>query len=523
MSSCRKIFLALFTLIFIPLSSCSFAYDYVEGDVVVVLKNSDSGTKITASSFSENGAGISAASSFAKSSGAALTRTYPALSQAGNKIFALIHSDDIDPEEYAKELLKKNPNVIAASPNYKVRAAVVPNDTYMSQLWGMNAINMPSAWDKETGSSTVYVAIIDSGIDWTNPDLAANTARDLGFTANGISSSQPGFDNYGHGTHVAGTIGAVSNNGMGVAGINWYVRMIPVKVLDSNGGGTTATVIDGMDYVASLMSEGYNVRALNLSLEAYIKMTPVHDNLIAYPMWRAFKAIDEYNDAVIVVAAGNQTVKIGEATTYTKREGGSVIFERGCYAYPSSFKGLNNMISVSAANQSGNVASYSNTNADISAPGGDYYIDRSIIISTWIQSDSGALFDNGISLWGEQGTSMAAPHVAGAAALLAAHDPDMTAYQIKQCILGSAASGAEGMLDVNAALDYQEYYGLSLASEGTEADGYEDWRDNDDPYEPYEPDDYGTDKKSSSGGCNFFMSGAFAVMILFAFKRKLNH
>ncbi|MBQ3693335.1 MAG: S8 family serine peptidase [Synergistaceae bacterium] len=519
MSSCRKIFLALFTLIFISLSSCSFAYDYVKGDVVVVLRNADSNSRLTASSFSENGAGISAASSFAKSSGAVLTRTYPALSQAGNNIFALIHSDDIDPEEYAKELLK-NPNVIAASPNYKVRAAVVPNDTYMSQLWGMTKINMPSAWDKETGSSTVYVAIIDSGIDWTNPDLAANTARDLGFTANGISSSQPGFDNYGHGTHVAGTIGAVSNNSAGVAGINWYVRMIPVKVLDSNGGGTTSTVIEGMDYVASLMSEGYNIRALNLSLEAYIKMTPVHDNLIVYPMWQAFKAIDEYNQAVIVVAAGNQTVKIGEPTTYTKREGGSVIFERGCYAYPSSFKGLNNMISVSAANQSGNVASYSNTNANISAPGGDYYTDRSIIISTWIQSDSGALFDNGISLWGEQGTSMAAPHVAGAAALLAAHDPDMTAYQIKQCILNSAASGAEGMLDVNAALDYQEYYGLSLASEGTESYGYEDWKDEPAPYDPDYDYDYGTDKKSSSGGCNGLTAGIFALIILCPIAKK---
>lgn len=516
--SLRKIFLFAFLIAAITCSAALADSTYTAGDVIVVLKSSG---QITASSSAVK----SAASGFAESNGVSLTRVYPALSKAGSEIFMLIHSDDINPEEYAKELLK-NPNVIAASPNTIVRAAVVPNDTYMEALWGMNTINMPSAWDKEKGSSTVYVAIIDSGIDWTNPDLTANTASNLGFTSSGITaSSYPGFDNYGHGTHVAGTIGAESNNGAGVAGINWYVRMIPVKVLDSNGNGTTNTVLEGMDYVANLMSEGYNIRAVNLSLEAYVKMTPEHDNLIVYPMWRAFKAVDEYNRAVIVVAAGNQSVAIGEEMTYTKRDDYGLVFERGSYAYPSSFRGLNNMISVSAANNSGNVASYSNTNADISAPGGDFYRDGSIILSTWIQNDSQALYDNGIAIWGEQGTSMAAPHVAGAAALLSAHDPDMTAYQIKQCILSTKASGAEGMLDVNAALDYQEYYGLSLASEGTEGYGYEDWTDETAPDDPNYDYDYGNNNGGggSSGGCNGFISGALAVMILAAFKWKSKH
>ncbi len=515
----RKKFILSF-LIMILSSAQTFAEStYVAGDVIVVLRSSG---QVTASSFSVS----STASSFAETNGASLKKIYPALSNAGSEIFALIHSDDIDPEEFSKMLLK-DPNVIAASPNQIVRAAVVPNDTSMSQLWGFEAINMPEAWDKEKGSSNVYVAVVDSGIDWTNPDLTANVASDLGFTAKGIAaSSYAGFDNYGHGSHVAGIIGAVSNNGEGVAGINWYIRMIPVKVLDSSGSGTTDTVFEGMNYVAQLMSEGYNIRGVNLSIETYIKMAPVHDNLIEFPMWRAFKAIDEYNQAVIVVAAGNQGVAVGEATTYTKRNSKGLIFEKDSYAYPASFKGLNNMISVSAINKNEDLASYSNYKADISAPGGD---SGGKILSTWIQN---SLFVNseGVSVNETYGTSMASPHVAGAAALLSANNPDMTAYQIKTCILESAASGGEGLLDVNAAIQYQEYYGTSLISKGTEGDAYSDWRgdsdnssNNNNKNNGYDDYDYNYDRSNSSGGsggCNGFMTGIFAVILLYPLARK---
>lgn len=515
----RRIFSLSLIIVTLSCSSSFAEKTYIAGDVMVVLRNSDSDIKVTASSFSSSeGIDSLIASEFAGVIGAVVTKTYPSLSELSNNVFALIHSDDINPEEYAKELLK-NPNVIAASPNYIVRAAVVPDDTHMSDLWGLNAINMPSAWEKETGSSSVYVAVIDSGIDWTNPDLSANVARSLGFTASGITSTQPGFDNYGHGTHVAGTIGAVGNNGAGITGINWDVQMIPVKILNNSGSGTTDTVIEGMNYVARLMSQGYNIRAVNLSLETYVKMTPVHDNLVSYPMWRAFKAIDEYNRAVIVVAAGNQGIAVGQATTYTKRNSsGGILFEPGCYAYPSSFVGLDNMISVSAANRSGTVASYSNTNADISAPGGDYITDGSMILSTWIQN-SGYVTDEGISLRNEQGTSMAAPHVSGTAALLSAHDPDMTAYQIKQCILGSAASGAEGMLDADAAIRYQEYYGLSLESESTENYAYRNWENYKEDYSYDNETSYG--KNGSSGGCNGFMTGALAIIFLYPIAKKI--
>ena len=520
MSKSGKILFSVFTVIFLSLSSCSFAYDYVKGDVIVVLRNPDSGVRITASSFGDNGAGISAASSFAKSAGASLTKTYPALSEADNSIFAMIHSDDIDPEAFTQELLK-NPDVVAASPNYIVKAAYVPNDTRYSELWGLEAIGMPRVWDTVQGSSNVYVAIIDSGIDWTNPELTDNVAIDLGFTASGIrASAYDGFDNYGHGTHVAGTIGAVGDNEVGIAGINWEVSMIPIKVLDATGSGTTDTVIEGMDYVRRLIRQGYNIRAINLSLEAYAPVRPTHDNLVIYPMWRAFKAVDEYNQAVIVVAAGNQGVAIGKATTYAKKD----VFDIGCYAYPASFKGLDNMISVSATGKKGNIATYSNTNADISAPGGDANGDGSTILSTWIQSSS-----NGISFAEAQGTSMAAPHVAGAVAILAAFDSTMTAYQIKQCILDSRVSSnsvdgaaADSGLNILEALEYEVDHGSRLPAENTENTNYDDWRSYSNNNNDNNNDNNNNNNNSSGGGggCNGFMNFAIALIFLCPIAKK---
>ena len=492
----KKIILAL---LIISLAIPAYAENYIAGDIVVVLKSSNS-----------DGAGTLKAASFAQTNGAMLTKIFPALSETNNEIFALIHSDDADPEELSRELLK-NPDVAAASPNYIVRAAVIPNDTRYSELWGMENINMPSAWDKETGSNNVYVAIVDTGIDWENPDLTANTASELGYNA--LNSSSSSRDDNGHGTHVAGTIGAVGNNDLGVTGVNWNVKMIPVKVLDGDGYGTIASVIGGLNYVANLMSQGYNVRAVNNSLETYAPVKPTYDNLVREPLWRAFKVIDEYNRAVIVVAAGNHKTAVGKPTTRTEQDSGGVLFYPNYYVYPASFTGLNNMLTVSACNQSGQVSTYSNTNADITAPGGDSSGDGSLILSTWPQT----LLNNilgGVSLNAIQGTSMATPHVAGAVALLAAHDNSMTAYQIKTCILESRNMNyAEGLLDVSAAIEYQETYSSSLQREGT--GGYDDWRN----YDANEDSNNGTGE-GSSGGCNGFTWGAFAIIMFCPLVKK---
>ena len=126
-------------------------------------------------------------------------------------------------------------------------------------------INAPEAWDIATGSSDVYVAIIDAGIDDTNPDLTDNVATEYG--TNTLNAGASARDDYGHGTHVAGIIGAKGNNGIGIAGINWNVKMISIKALNSSGDGSFQSVISAINYVVGLLNRGVNVRAVNMSME----------------------------------------------------------------------------------------------------------------------------------------------------------------------------------------------------------------------------------------------------------------
>ena len=468
----------------------SFAADYVPGDVIVVLKPSNPAAGVSASSLSGMGTESIRMASFAASSGAYVKRVYPALSEAGGNVYALLHSAK-SPEEFTQELLE-NPEVIAASPNYIVRAAVTPNDSYFEGCWGLNYINAPSAWNSSTGSSNVYVAIIDSGIDFTHPDLAANIDTDY---SGYVTTYNTGLDQNGHGTHVAGIIGAVGNNGIGIAGVCWNVKLLSVRVLDAKGYGSINDVIGGIDYITECIKDGVNIRAVNLSLETYLSASPTHDNLVRMPLWRAFKDLDSLNQAVIVVAAGNYSTAVGQPTTRTVRENGSTVFSPGQYVYPASFQGLDNMISVSALNTDGNIASFSNTNADISAPGSN-------ILSTWLQSALTKRAD-GASLLQITGTSMASPFVAGAAALLSSLRPDNTAYQLKRAIL----DGSNGKLNLTAAMNYQASH--SIPSYSTE------WTDYND-YDDYATDDssYGTSGDLSSGGCNSAGAGLLAMMII---------
>ena len=453
----RKVMLCVLVML---LAIPAYAIDYVPGDVLVVLKPSDSRAGVSASSLDGMGAEALRTASFAAASGAWVKKTYPAISESSNSIYALIHSEAKTPQELTAELLA-NPEVLAASPNYTVHAAIVPNDSYTGNCWGMAYINAYSAWEISTGSPEVYVAILDSGIDDTNPDLAANIATEYG--TNTISSSGSARDDYGHGTHVAGTIGAIGNNSLGVTGVNSNVGLISVKTLDSSGSGTFDNVIDALNYVAGLIRDGVNIKAVNLSLETYIPFEPTHDNLVSFPLWRAFKDLDSLNKAVIVCAAGNYNAVVGQPTTSTKYSSGTLIYRPGYYVYPASFLGLNNMISVSAIDTDGSLANFTNTGADISAPGVD-------ILSTWLQSASRYIAEDGVSLRAAQGTSMAAPHVSGAAALLASVNPNATAYQLKRAIIDSSSSG---ILDLVAALNYQETY--AIPEESTEWKDYDDY------------------------------------------------
>ncbi len=475
--------------------------EYSDGDVIVVLKSSvPSSGQVKVSSFS------AAASEFAEASGASVRKLYSSLSQYEGNVFMMIHSESEDAQELSSKLLQ-NPNVIAASPNYKVYAAVVPNDSYYGDCWGMEDIHAPSAWDITTGNSDVYVAVIDSGIDDTNPDLTANVVPGLGYRT--IDSNSTSVrDDYGHGTHVAGTIAAVGNNELGVAGLGWNVKVIPLKALNSEGSGTLDTVISAVNHVSSLIDQGYNIRAVNLSLETYMKLEPTHDNLVKLPIWRAFKVLDNKNKAVIVVAAGNQSEEVGKPSTSAH---GKMVKGAGYYVYPASFKGLDNMISVSALDHIPYIgttftATFSNTGGDIYAPGVD-------ILSTWIQSSTSNVRSDGVSLRSAQGTSMAAPHVAGTAALVASVMPDTaTAYQIKGAVLRGAN------LDTGAAVNYALNNFDSLPAVGTDGRAYDDYASyGESDYVDPNPDYNDNGKTSSSGGCEGFtlgLAGVIAVMVL---------
>jgi len=167
-----------------------------------------------------------------------------------------------------------------AEPNWHVRAHDLPSDSDFSGLWGMHNvgqtggtpdadIDAPEAWDIQTGSQAVVIAVIDSGVDYLHEDLAANIwSNGAEVPGNGLDDDGNGYvddvmgwdfvnddndpmDDYGHGTHTAGTIGAVGDNGIGVAGVNWSVRLMPLKFFDSRGRGTTADAIEAILYAAS--------------------------------------------------------------------------------------------------------------------------------------------------------------------------------------------------------------------------------------------------------------------------------
>ncbi len=286
-----------------------------------------------------------------------------------------------------------------------------PNDPSYSSQWWLPQIGAPAAWDTSTGSASVIVAVVDTGADLSHPDLSGNLWTNPSDGTHGYNFITPGSppqddDTEGHGTHVSGIIGARGNNGRQVSGVNWNVKILPVKVFDSTGYTDDPTIVQGLDYILTLKANGVNIRASNDSWGGPDTSQVLQD---------AFGRLDAAG-ILSFVAAGN-----GDANNV-----GYSIDNR--LDYPSSYS-YPTIVSVGATDENDLRASFSNYGAktvDIFAPGTD-------ILS--LAPTGNASHPDGTQYL--DGTSMATPVVTGAAALLWSLNSSLTAAQMKALLLNS--------------------------------------------------------------------------------------
>ncbi|MEZ4361050.1 MAG: S8 family serine peptidase [Kofleriaceae bacterium] len=324
----------------------------------------------------------------------------------------------------AVALLRQDPSVQYAELNYIVRASAIPSDPRFGELYGLNNtgqtggtadadIDAVEAWDTSTGSSDVVVAVIDTGVDYNHVDLAANMwtnpdeipGNGLDDDGNGVIDDVHGYnaitnggnplDDNDHGSHCSGTIGAVGDNGVGVAGVNWDVSIMAIKFLSAAGSGTTADAIEGIDYAVGRKNAGVNLRVLSNSWGGGGFSQALADSIQA--------ANDA--DLLFVAAAGNAGSN-NDATP----------------SYPASYD-LPNVVSVAATDHNDGLASFSNfgaTTVDLGAPG--------VSVLSTTRNNTYSVFS---------GTSMATPHVAGAAALVLSANSTLSTAELKDILLTS--------------------------------------------------------------------------------------
>lgn len=329
-------------------------------------------------------------------------------------------------------------DVVGMELDQRVYAFGSTNDPYLSSQGGLSgeySAHVTDAWDITSGARNTVVAVIDSGAILNHPDLRANLWRNRKERAgnnrdddgNGCIDDVYGcdfvnrdgdpFDDNGHGTHVSGIVAAVGDNSIGVAGVAYSSRIIPVKVLDKGGGGFISTVIKGIDYVTTLKARGVPIVAINLSLGGSANSSALQ---------RAVERANNY-DILVIAAAGNESSNNDTAPLY-----------------PANLP-LDNILSVAAVNSSGFLSSFSNygnVSVHLTAPGSD-------ILS---------LGTSGYRVL--SGTSMAAPHVAGVAALIKSAQPGLTMAQVRSIILSSVQNvpslagliATSGIVDANIAV-----------------------------------------------------------------------
>ena len=333
--------------------------------------------------------------------------------------------DDMDVKD-ALELFRQDPRVEYAEPNYFRRLGRIPNDASYSSLWGLFKINAPGAWDLTTDCSSVVVAVIDSGVDYDHPDLSANIWVNTNEIAgNGLDDDGNGkfedirgwdfayedndpMDVIGHGTHVAGTIGAVGDNALGVTGLCWEAKIMALRAFDDDGNTTVAATIEAMEYArlngAKIVNASYADR----------EFSQAEKDMIA----------QLNSDGILfVAAAGNEGVDSDQTPSY-----------------PAGYH-LPNIIAVAASNENDGLASFSNfglVNVHVAAPGDG-------VFSTYPDDGYGS----------SSGTSMAAPHVSGLAALVWGSNPGLSAAQVKDRILDGAdrTANLEGFIFTAGAIN----------------------------------------------------------------------
>jgi subtilisin family serine protease len=314
--------------------------------------------------------------------------------------------------------LEADSRVAYAEPNYVVEAFdLIPDDPRFPDEWALDNdldtdIDATQAWDYTQGSGDVTVAVVDSGVAYDHPDLGPNLWLNQAETpeGSGVDDDGNGYvddsvgwdwveddgiptDPHGHGTHVAGTIGARGNDGFGVAGVSWDVRLMPLRALDSTGSGTIADVASAFVYAGEMGADVVNASLGGAGFSNTLRA-----------------AIEGAPGTLFVVAAGNSSSDNDTAPNYP------------C-SYSSS-----NLICVAATDETGELAWFSNygaTTVDLAAPGEG-------ILST--KPDGGFTT--------KSGTSMATPHVSGVAALLLAHRPSTTVTDATAALLGAVDSAA---------------------------------------------------------------------------------
>jgi len=333
--------------------------------------------------------------------------------------------------EEAIGLYSADPNMEYAEPNFIVSILATPNDPRFGELWGLHNtgqsggtldadIDAPEAWDTATGSSDVVVAVIDTGVDYTHEDLSANMwTNPLDTPGNGIDDDGNGyvddiygidtinndsdpFDDNGHGTHVSGTIGAEGDNGIGVAGVNWNVKIMACKFLGSGGWGDIADAVECLEYIKGLKDRGVNILATSNSWGCSGSESCYSQSL--------YDAINAQREILFIAAAGNN---YADNDSYD--------------SYPANYY-LPNLLSIAATDRYDAKASFSDygrRTVHVGAPG------ASILSSL-----------PAVNIWGMgggygllSGTSMATPHVSGLAALLKASDPAYDWIDIRNLIL----------------------------------------------------------------------------------------